>query len=626
MAGDLNVKAEIEYVLKDQGITAAVSKVKELETAQKKVTEETKRATAASNEFGGAIKSIGQYAASFLAAGVLVSFLRSSVREFVEAEKSSTRLRFALKSLGDEFGDSFKAASAYADKMEELTGIDGDVIRSAQAVLVTIGRLSGATLIRATQAALDLSVALGTDLANAAMIVAKAGSGFEGALGRMGIKIDESIPEGERFEALLKKIEDAAGGAAKEVGDSFVGSVDKATTSWKNFKEEFVRASEGPFSTVLTWITKFISSFNQMGRDLDETAKDLEKFGEAGMRLRSGGTPPPAPKLPAGLQYEVSISLKDAEEKVKRLAEIEEKARKEREKAEAQLNERISESRLAAFKRTVQDELEANGKALEERAKQQEMFDSLNASVFKKLDDRKAVDEEVRQIVIDAAREELAFKQATLDEWLAFERDVINSEVTDAKIKNAKLAALDQDYYRKKATLAELTAQAEQAASFEAASAGMEMLSSIFGENKAFAIAQAIINTAQGVTQAMTLPPPYDAIKAAAVIATGIAQIAKIRSTNLGSSGGAGGGYSGGKGGSNFARTVGSGSGSGASAGSTPPYTQAGGSQSQSTTYDHRVGANIVINGPVVGGRAGVAELYRLLEQERRAQRSRLIR
>jgi hypothetical protein len=54
-----------------------------------------------------------------------------------------------------------------------------------------------------------------------------------------------------------------------------------------------------------------------------------------------------------------------------------------------------------------------------------------------------------------------------------------------------------------------------------------------FAAMKAFAIAEAIINTYQGATKALaTYPPPFNFIAAAAVVAGGLAQVATIRSQN----------------------------------------------------------------------------------------------
>ncbi|MDZ4865912.1 MAG: phage tail tape measure protein [Alphaproteobacteria bacterium] len=67
----------------------------------------------------------------------------------------------------------------------------------------------------------------------------------------------------------------------------------------------------------------------------------------------------------------------------------------------------------------------------------------------------------------------------------------------------------------------------------------VDTLGMVFGESKAFAIAQAVINTAQAITNALAnVPPPANFAVAAAIGAMGAAQIATIASTNKGGGGG----------------------------------------------------------------------------------------
>lgn len=67
----------------------------------------------------------------------------------------------------------------------------------------------------------------------------------------------------------------------------------------------------------------------------------------------------------------------------------------------------------------------------------------------------------------------------------------------------------------------------------ETASMAATALTTIFKDNKAAAIASAIINTAVGVTKAIaTYPPPYSFIMAGLQTAMGVAQIAAIKSTS----------------------------------------------------------------------------------------------
>lgn len=67
----------------------------------------------------------------------------------------------------------------------------------------------------------------------------------------------------------------------------------------------------------------------------------------------------------------------------------------------------------------------------------------------------------------------------------------------------------------------------------------LDTLGKVFGESKEFAIAEAVINTAQAITKTLaSLPFPVNIAAAAAVGAMGAVQIAKIASTNKGGGGG----------------------------------------------------------------------------------------
>jgi hypothetical protein len=63
-----------------------------------------------------------------------------------------------------------------------------------------------------------------------------------------------------------------------------------------------------------------------------------------------------------------------------------------------------------------------------------------------------------------------------------------------------------------------------------------QALGTLFKDNKAVAIAQAVINTAQAITEAMKLPFPINWAQVAAVTALGAAQIATIASSEPGTS------------------------------------------------------------------------------------------
>jgi hypothetical protein len=126
------------------------------------------------------------------------------------------------------------------------------------------------------------------------------------------------------------------------------------------------------------------------------------------------------------------------------------------------------------------------------------------------------------------------------------------------------------------AMTAEQAGRAHRAAALTAQAAWLGALGQVAGalaqafpKQKAFAVAAAIINVAEGITKALTLPFPLNWIQAAAVAASGLAQINAIKSANPAGSGGS-------------VPAVGG----GASAGTTAPVEATGASMGQSLTIN----------------------------------------
>jgi uncharacterized membrane protein YgcG len=193
-----------------------------------------------------------------------------------------------------------------------------------------------------------------------------------------------------------------------------------------------------------------------------------------------------------------------------------------------------------------------------------------------------------------AADEELRAQTASMASW----KNELSSTLGDGSITAAQkmevlVASLKRGTigFREFGDMSKQVSDENKNNMLDLASATASALTQIFGENKAAAIASAIINTAVGVTKAMQLPPPFNFAQAALIAATGAAQIAAIRSTS--------------KGGGGAAPSVGSGSfGGGSSGGGSSGGGSSGDSAPgvQNTLHVSGIGATDLFTGEMVRG------------------------
>ena len=110
---------------------------------------------------------------------------------------------------------------------------------------------------------------------------------------------------------------------------------------------------------------------------------------------------------------------------------------------------------------------------------------------------------------------------------------------------------IERRYAAAEAQIEEAKAKQKQQQYLMGLRMGLGALQTIFGANKQFAIAEALINTYEAITQALTLPFPMNFIVAGLVGAAGFMQVRNIQKAEPGSSGG-GAGFGGGGGGKGF--------------------------------------------------------------------------
>lgn len=194
----------------------------------------------------------------------LTAFLIDSAKSFLESDRVVTKLNASLKAQGIFTEQLSKEMQDYARSLQKQTTFSDEAILSAQSLLTTFG-LAGAKMKEATLAATNLSAGLGIDLQTAAMLVGKAAAGATETLGRYGIKIDETIPSSEKFAEVLNQINQRFGGAASAQADSYSGRIENLKNRFDDLKESIGEALMPALDGALKGIEFFIGGLEQLG-------------------------------------------------------------------------------------------------------------------------------------------------------------------------------------------------------------------------------------------------------------------------------------------------------------------------------------------------------------------------
>lgn len=192
---------------------------------------------AATGPVGAAIAAIAVGLAAVGAATAVA--MHKMIEESSNAEKSIAQLASAMSVAGGFSQGASARFEEYAHSLQNLTGISDDLITKNAALLVSIGHVSEQGLKGATKAALDLQAGLGGRIGveDAFNLVAKAAEGNTAALGRYGIKIDETKSKSENFRLVLAQIEKQFGGMAAAQANTFAGSLAKLSVSFNDVFE-----------------------------------------------------------------------------------------------------------------------------------------------------------------------------------------------------------------------------------------------------------------------------------------------------------------------------------------------------------------------------------------------------
>ena len=203
--------------------------------------------------------------------GAVKDLFEESIKEAAAAGKAVNLLASSLAAAGNYSKQAVSSFEEFAKGLQKTTTFSDDLIVSNATVLASLGRLSGEGLERATKAALDLAATGRVSLEGSFDAIAKAAARSEGALGRYGIKIDDSIPKSERFAAILSQLEGRFSGLAASQVNTYSGAIEQLGNNFRDVLETIGKAvTESP--QVVAFIKELSRQFAILSQSLSGAA------------------------------------------------------------------------------------------------------------------------------------------------------------------------------------------------------------------------------------------------------------------------------------------------------------------------------------------------------------------
>lgn len=227
--------------------------------------------------------------------------LRKYLQNSIEAEKVQAQLNATLRSTGGAAGLVIGELNEMAETLQAVTTFDDEAIGGVQGLLLTFTKIGRDVFPKATEAVLDMSVALGTDLRGAALQVGKALNdpvlGVT-ALARAGVQFSDAqkkvikalVDTGRQAEAqaiILRELETQMGGSARAAADTLGGSITQLKNAFDNLLEG--DASGGGLKETTGAVKELTRTLNDpdLKRGTDSVASGLIKIAEYAIRATS---------------------------------------------------------------------------------------------------------------------------------------------------------------------------------------------------------------------------------------------------------------------------------------------------------------------------------------------------
>lgn len=181
-----------------------------------------KQADTAVNKLNKNVKSLGQSFGIAFGGAALGYAIKSTIRDFADAERETQQLTNTVKNLGLAF--AAPEIDAYVQKIGKLYGVTGDqAVPALQSLLTATGSVSRSTKIM--NVALDLAASRNADVASVAKDLASAYVGNTKGLNQYKLGLTKAELAAMTFDEILEKISSQTLGAADEAAKTLSGQL-----------------------------------------------------------------------------------------------------------------------------------------------------------------------------------------------------------------------------------------------------------------------------------------------------------------------------------------------------------------------------------------------------------------
>jgi len=226
----------------DTGIGYVISAKDQTKAAVNSATAGTKRVGTATERMAARTKlhlanMRKHWFAMTAAVAAVAASTQRAIRAAMEQESAEMKLAVAMGNAGTYTRENFRAMKEYAAQLQQVTKYGDEATLAMMANLQTYGMSTG-ELKAATVAAMDLAAAKGIDLKAASELVGKAFVGETGTLSRYGIVLEDGIEKSDKFQAVLKLIQERFGGTARAELETYGGQWKQIANWWGDIMEK----------------------------------------------------------------------------------------------------------------------------------------------------------------------------------------------------------------------------------------------------------------------------------------------------------------------------------------------------------------------------------------------------